>query len=206
MSHSYNSNLVHAFFATKERQPLIPEDRQENLWAYFVGIGKNLGCPVMAAGGTENHVHLLFVLDQKIALSTAMQKFKANSSRWMAEHGEEFSWQEGFGALSVSPSQAPCGSRSTSPTRGSTTRSAIVEPSFWSSCGQQASRPATVSSAVPEGTLPEWGTALPALTCWAYECRPAVRDWRTSRLSHLQVYRNPWSRFLPSLATSSLLR
>lgn len=107
MSHSYSSNLVHAFFSTKERKPLIPEDRQEKLWAYFVGIGRNLGLPVMAAGGTADHVHLLFALDQKVPLSTAMQKFKANSSRWMTEHGNKFSWQEGFGALSVSPSQAP---------------------------------------------------------------------------------------------------
>jgi putative transposase len=107
MSHSYSRNLVHAFFATKERQPTIPEERQERLWAYFVGIGKNLGFPVLAAGGTADHVHLLFALDQKISLSTAMQKFKANSSRWMTEHGDKFSWQEGFGALSVSPSQAP---------------------------------------------------------------------------------------------------
>jgi REP element-mobilizing transposase RayT len=107
MSHSYSSNLVHAFFSTTERKPLIPEDRQEKLWAYFVGVGNNLGFPVLAAGGTENHAHLLFALPQKIALSEAMQKFKANSSRWMGEHGDNFSWQEGYGALSVSPSQVP---------------------------------------------------------------------------------------------------
>lgn len=107
MPHSYASNLVHAFFSTKERRPLIPADRQEKLWAYLVGVGHNLGLPVLAAGGIENHVHLLFALGQKISLSTAMQKFKANSSRWMSEHGEDFSWQEGFGAISVSPSQAP---------------------------------------------------------------------------------------------------
>jgi putative transposase len=31
-----------------------------------------------------------------------VQKLKGSSSRWM---GEEFSWQEGYGAFSVSPSQ-----------------------------------------------------------------------------------------------------
>ncbi|MBI2678132.1 MAG: transposase [Candidatus Koribacter versatilis] len=107
MSHSYVTNLVHAFFATKERRPIIPDERQEKLWAYFTGIGRNLGFPVLAAAGTGDHAHLLFALDQKIALSTAIQKFKANSSRWMSQHGDDFSWQEGFGAVSVSPSQAP---------------------------------------------------------------------------------------------------
>ena len=104
MSHSYSTNLIHSFFATKGRRALIAEERQEKLWAYFTGIGRNLGFPVLAAGGTSDHAHILFALDQKIALSTAIQKFKANSSRWM---GEDFSWQEGFGAVSVSPSQAP---------------------------------------------------------------------------------------------------
>ena len=107
MSHSHATNLIHAFFATKDRAALIPAERQEKLWAYFVGIGRNLGFPVLAAGGVEDHVHLLFALDQKVSLSTAIQKFKANSSRWMGEHGDRFSWQEGFGAISVSPSQAP---------------------------------------------------------------------------------------------------
>ena len=31
---------------------------------------------------------------------------KANSSRWLGEHGFDFSWQEGYGAFSVSASNA----------------------------------------------------------------------------------------------------
>ena len=37
-----------------------------------------------------------------IALSKAVQLLKANSSRWMSTHKRDFSWQEGFGAFSVS--------------------------------------------------------------------------------------------------------
>jgi len=33
-----------------------------------------------------------------------MQTFKANSSRWMGEHGIAFAWQDGYGAFSVSAS------------------------------------------------------------------------------------------------------
>lgn len=46
-------------------------------------------------------------LPPKQALSFAVRDLKANSSRWMKECGHRFSWQEGFGAFSVSPSQAP---------------------------------------------------------------------------------------------------
>ena len=107
MAHSYCNNLVHVVFSTKERKPLIPAERQEKLWSYFVGIGRNHDLPLLAAGGTENHAHLLFALDAMIPLAKAVQTFKANSSRWMGEHGIDFSWQEGYGAFSVSASQAP---------------------------------------------------------------------------------------------------
>ena len=37
-----------------------------------------------------------------MTVSIAIQKLKANSSRWMSEQGIEFAWQEGYGAFSVS--------------------------------------------------------------------------------------------------------
>ncbi len=52
-----------------------------------------------------NHVHLLLALPASCTLSSAVQRLKANSSRWMNEQGVLFAWQEGYGAFSVSPSQ-----------------------------------------------------------------------------------------------------
>jgi hypothetical protein len=37
-------------------------------------------------------------------LAKAVQLLKANSSKWMNEHGRGFAWQEGYGAFSVSTS------------------------------------------------------------------------------------------------------
>ena len=39
-----------------------------------------------------------------MSVAEAVQKLKANSSRWMSEHGSPFEWQKGYAALSVSPS------------------------------------------------------------------------------------------------------
>ena len=39
-----------------------------------------------------------------MAIAEAVQKVKANSSRWLGEHGLAFEWQKGYAALSVSPS------------------------------------------------------------------------------------------------------
>jgi REP element-mobilizing transposase RayT len=40
------------------------------------------GITPIAIGGTSNHVHLLIGLKPSMALAEAIQKLKANSSRW----------------------------------------------------------------------------------------------------------------------------
>jgi len=102
MAHTYASNFVHCIFSTKDRRPTLPSDRMADLYSYFGGVARSEGLTLVAAGGTGNHVHLLFVLPAAISLATAVQKLKGSSSKWL---GERFSWQEGYGAFSVSPSQ-----------------------------------------------------------------------------------------------------
>jgi putative transposase len=102
MAHTYSSILIHCVFSTKDRRPLIPTTRTAELYAYLGGIARGEGYSLVAAGGTANHVHLLFTLPAPNSLTTAVQKLKGSSSRWM---GRGFSWQEGYGAFSVSPSR-----------------------------------------------------------------------------------------------------
>lgn len=102
MAHTYASNFIHCVFSTKDRDPLIPAARKTELYAYLGGIARSEGFPLVATGGTSNHVHLLIALPASASLAQAVQKLKGSSSRWM---GEGFSWQEGYGAFSVSPSQ-----------------------------------------------------------------------------------------------------
>lgn len=81
---------------------MIPAARTTELYAYLGGIARGEGFSLIAAGGTANHLHLLFDLPASCALAHAVQKLKGSSSRWM---GKGFAWQEGYGAFSVSPSQ-----------------------------------------------------------------------------------------------------
>ena len=104
MAHTYASNFVHCVFSTKDRRPLIPAARTEGLFAYLGGIAGSEGFTLVAAGGTANHVHVLIILPATHSLAHAVQKLKGSSSRWM---GRGFSWQEGYGAFSVSASQVP---------------------------------------------------------------------------------------------------
>ena len=104
MAHTYPNVLIHCVFSTKERSALIKPEMLPELVKYLYGIGSNIHVPVIEAGGTSNHIHMLIALPASVTLAKAMQTFKANSSRWLREHRIDFLWQDGYGAFSVSAS------------------------------------------------------------------------------------------------------
>ncbi|MEP7074424.1 MAG: transposase [Acidobacteriota bacterium] len=60
---------------------------------------------LIAAGGVEDHVHLLISLPKTVTTSKAMQLIKGGSSKWIHDTFPEhslFEWQEGYGAFSIS--------------------------------------------------------------------------------------------------------
>lgn len=70
-------------------------------------IARNCNVNITAIGGTNNHVHLLIKLPATMRTADIIRTLKANSSRWMNEIGVAFAWQDGYAAISVSPSQLP---------------------------------------------------------------------------------------------------
>jgi putative transposase len=104
MAHSFSRNHVHLVFSTKDRRNTIAKEWQPRLWAYLAAIYKNHEMIAPAVGGTENHAHILLHLPPKIALAKAVLLLKASSSKWMGEQGNNFFWQEGYGAFSISSS------------------------------------------------------------------------------------------------------
>lgn len=109
MAHTYAAIYFHCVFSTNARTNSIPDDLQQKLWAYLIGIAKNLDIVPVAVGGTSNHAHILIGLKPTTTVSEAIQKLKANSSRWMGEHGINFEWQRGYAAFTVSPSSVASG-------------------------------------------------------------------------------------------------
>jgi len=102
MPHALTNNLLHCVFSTKDRANSIPDPT--HLCEYLGGIAREKNIPLIIAGGTANHIHLLIALPAALPLAKAIQELKGNSSRWMSEHGSSFAWQEGYGAFSVSAS------------------------------------------------------------------------------------------------------
>ncbi len=94
---------MHCIFSTKGRDYTIPQDLQARAWAFIGGIARRCGTTVIAVGGIADHVHILLLLPPTMPLAVAIQKIKANSSRWIHEQtGRRFAWQEGYAAFSVS--------------------------------------------------------------------------------------------------------
>ena len=103
MAHTLACNLVHCVFSTKDRANLILEP--ERLRQYLSGIARAKNIPLLAAGGTRNHLHVLLALPPSMPLAKAIQELKGNSSRWLNEVATGFAWQRGYGAFSVSESR-----------------------------------------------------------------------------------------------------
>jgi REP element-mobilizing transposase RayT len=90
-------------FSTKRRAQLIKQP--ELLWPRLALIAKSKQIPLITAGGTQNHAHVLLALPTTMTLAKAVQDLKAHTSRWMKEDVKGFAWQEGYGAFGVAESQ-----------------------------------------------------------------------------------------------------
>ncbi len=109
MSHAYVKNLMHCTFSTKERYPFIESKLESNLWPYVGGIARANRMKALAIGGTADHIHALLSLPSMMSFAKAVQLIKGGSSKWVHEtfpKYKKFEWQEGYGAFSVSASQA----------------------------------------------------------------------------------------------------
>jgi REP element-mobilizing transposase RayT len=71
------------------------------------GIARENEMKALAAGGMDDHAHLLLSLPSSVAIAEAMRKIKSGSSRWLHESCglTRFEWQEGYGAFTIGLSQ-----------------------------------------------------------------------------------------------------
>ena len=110
MAQSLSSVLVHFVFSTKDRFAFLTDsETRRRMHAYLARVFTGEDCPALEVGGTNDHVHVLCSLSRSHSMSEVIRKAKANSSGWAKSLGgmlSKFSWQGGYGAFSVHPSQA----------------------------------------------------------------------------------------------------
>ena len=110
MANTFTSLHYHLIFSTKNRHPWIAVDIQQRLWEYLGGIARDNDMKALQVGGIEDHVHILLGAPPTMTVSKAVQLLKGGSSKWMHDNFPAlaaFAWQDGYGAFSVSRSQAP---------------------------------------------------------------------------------------------------
>ncbi len=93
---------VHMVFSTKNREPyLMAPHGGQRTHAFLAETVKRLGCPAVAVGGTDDHVHLLLRLGRSISMAELIKELMRSSAIWMKQVVPHFAWQAGYGAFSV---------------------------------------------------------------------------------------------------------
>jgi REP element-mobilizing transposase RayT len=107
VANTYTQIYLHAVFAVSGRACVIQPKRKEELQKYITGIVSRRSQKLIAINCMPDHTHILLGLKPDEAPSDLIGRIKTgstnhiNKQRWI---GCRFSWQEGFGAFSVSHS------------------------------------------------------------------------------------------------------
>lgn len=108
MANTYTQIYVMLVFAVKGKKQLIHPNIEEKIHKYISGTVKNFSQKFICINGMQDHVHILFSMTPKYALSDVVKEIKVSSSKMINEKkmfNEAFHWQTGFGAFSYSKSQ-----------------------------------------------------------------------------------------------------
>jgi REP element-mobilizing transposase RayT len=107
MPQSLAQIYIHLVFSTKDRRPWLRDDGlRDQLYAYTATILRDtVDSPALAINGVEDHNHALVRLSRKVSVMKVVQEAKVKTSRWLKQTlGNNFAWQSGYGAFSVSAS------------------------------------------------------------------------------------------------------
>jgi putative transposase len=107
MANTYTQIYLHVVFAVSGRPCVIQPKRKEELQKYIAGIVSGRNQKLIAINCMPDHTHILLGLKPDEAPSDLIGRIKTGSTNHINEQrwiGCRFSWQEGFGAFSVSHS------------------------------------------------------------------------------------------------------
>ena len=80
---SYTTSFYHIVLRTYRSGLTINEEHEEELYAYILGIAKNLNCKIYRIGGMPDHVHIFVSLPSSLSLAAFVQRVKTDSSKWL---------------------------------------------------------------------------------------------------------------------------
>jgi REP element-mobilizing transposase RayT len=110
MANTYTCLHYHIIFSTKNREPWLVPDIEQRIWKYIGGVARAHRMTALQVGGVEDHIHALVNAPATIAPAQIAQYLKGDSSKWIHEEFQalqDFSWQDGYAAFTVSKSNIP---------------------------------------------------------------------------------------------------
>ncbi|WP_020602479.1 IS200/IS605 family transposase [Spirosoma spitsbergense] len=107
---NYIALYVHLIWTTKYREPVLHRDMRYSLLDHIRVKAMENDINICIVNGIDDHLHCLIALKATQAVSTVVKAIKGESSRWINEEkllDDLFTWQDGYGAISVSPQDVP---------------------------------------------------------------------------------------------------
>ena len=108
MPQSLSRVWLHLVFSTKDRRAYLQrDDFRDEMFRMLGHHVEQAGCVPLRVGGWIDHVHIVCGLSRTVTIAKLVEHVKTETSKWAkhAPHGVlTFSWQEGYGAFSVSQS------------------------------------------------------------------------------------------------------
>ena len=109
MSHSITKIWIHGIFSTKNREALIIEELEAELYSHIRNnLINQFHCYVKSINGIPDHVHILFLLNHNFSIQEIFHSIKGESSHWINQNNfikTKFAWQIGYGAFSIGESR-----------------------------------------------------------------------------------------------------
>ena len=98
MRRSKAEMYLHFVWAVKNRMPLLTAEIERDVYRCLHNEAMRLGCPVLAMGGTENHIHMVVKMPRELCAAVLMKQVKGVTSRFVHDslRGHQgLYWQEG---------------------------------------------------------------------------------------------------------------
>ena len=98
---------LHLVWATQDRYPFLVDPVERAMHRMMQQAAESLKCDVLAIDGMPDHVHMLLSIPATLAAAELARKLKGPSSSFANTNLSlpyHFSWQDNYGAFSVSGS------------------------------------------------------------------------------------------------------
>jgi putative transposase len=108
-AHSYSRCWIHLIWGTLNREKLLNRDAAAQVSRYLNDYAKTKGVYIKINYVNADHVHALIDLPTNLSIEDLVQLLKGSSSYWINANNMitgEFAWGRGYGAFSVSESNA----------------------------------------------------------------------------------------------------